>query len=370
VSDPSRSSGPDLPPPPGPDPAAFPDTEDATPLVPWRKVVVVAPVVLLLLVLYFIRLPYFVLQPGPAQDVEPLIHIQQHPTYTSQGHLLLTAINLYQPNVYEALWAWLDKSQSVVPERDILAPGETQEEELQRALSQMDTSKIDAAVVALTEYAGYPANHGKGALVESVLPGSPADGKLFAGDLILSVDGTTVDDPDQLGQIIRSAGVGHSLSFEVEAAGERHTIAVAPAMIQGLDHPAIGIGSVANFPFPLDIDSGVIGGPSAGLMWTLGLVDVLTPGDLTGGKTIAGTGTIDLEGTVGPIGGIAEKVVAAERAGAVVFFAPAQDAPEARTVAGHMTIVSVTTYTDAVTWLEDHGGSVVTVSVPSLVGYA
>jgi Lon-like protease len=352
VSDPS---GPSFPPPPGSD-GPSPIRED-TPFLPWRKIAFLVPVALLLFVLYLIRLPYFVLQPGPAQDVVPLIHVQQHQVYTSKGHLLLTAVNIYQPNVYEALWAWVDKTQSVVPERDILGPGESQQEEFQRALSQMDTSKIDAAVVALSKFAGYPAKHGKGVLVESVLSGSPADGKLFAGDLITSVDGTPIDDPDRLGTLIRAAGVGHPLSFEIEAAGQRHTISVTPAMIQGLDYPAIGIGSVANFPFPLDIDSGEIGGPSAGLMWTLGLIDVLTPGDLTAGKTIAGTGTIGLDGTVGPIGGVAEKVVAAERAGAVVFFAPAQDAPDARAVAGHMSIVAVNSYTDALSWLEDHGGS-------------
>jgi PDZ domain-containing protein len=347
-----------MPPPPGsgqPLPAS--PLDERAPIFPWRKIAFLAPIAVVLIVLYMIRLPYFVLQPGPAQDVEPLIHIQQHQVYASEGHLLLTAVNIYQPNVYEALWAWIDKTQSVVPERDLLGPGETQQEEFQRALSQMDTSKIDAAVVALTKFAGYPAKHGKGVLVESVLDGSPADGKLFAGDLITSVGGTPIEDPDQLGSIIRAAGVGHQLSFEIEAAGQRHTISVAPAMIQGVDHPVIGIGSVANFPFPLDIDSGQIGGPSAGLMWTLGLTDVLTPGDLTGGKTIAGTGTIGLDGTVGPIGGIAEKVVAAERAGAAVYFAPAEDAADARSVAGDMAIVSVSTYADALTWLEDHGGS-------------
>jgi PDZ domain-containing protein len=308
-------------------------------------------------VLYVIRLPYFVLAPGPAQDVLPLIHIQQHQTFPPGGHLLLTAVNLYQPNAYEALWAWLDKTQSVVPEKDILGPGETQQQEFKRALSQMDTSKIDAAVVALSKFADYPAQHGKGVLVESVFAGTPADGKLFAGDLITSIDGTPIQDPDQLGKVIRAAGVGHPLAFEVEAAGEKHTISIAPAMLQGLNYPAIGIGSVANFPFPLNIDSGQIGGPSAGLMWTLGLTDVLTPGDLTGGKIIAGTGTIQLDGTVGPIGGIAEKVVAAERAGATVFFAPVQDAPGAQAVAGHIVVVPVKTYLEALTWLEQHGGS-------------
>jgi len=93
-------------------------------------------------------------------------------------------------------------------------------------------------------------------------------------------------------------------------------VTVAPATVSGVDHPIIGVSLVENWPFPLTIESGDIGGPSAGLMWTLGLIDLLTPGDLTGGRTLAGTGTIALDGTVGPIGGIQEKVVAAENAGA------------------------------------------------------
>jgi PDZ domain-containing protein len=124
--------------------------------------------------------------------------------------------------------------------------------------------------------------------------------------------------------------------------------------VKGISYPVIGVAGVENFPFPLTIDSGNIGGPSAGLMWTLGLADLLTPGDLTGRKTIAGTGTIDLEGKVGPIGGIGEKVIAAERAGAKVFFAPTQDAPEARRAADHIVIVAVATFMDAVKYLQQH----------------
>lgn len=337
--------------------SAAPRFEAQARAFPWRKFAFFAPTVLFLVVLYLVRLPYFVLAPGPAQDVEPLIHIDERRTFPSDGRLLLTAVTFYQPNAYEALWAWIDKTEAVVPESDILAPGETQQQEIQRGLSQMDTSKIDAAVVALTKYAGYPKAHGEGVLVESVLPDAPAAGKLFAGDLILAVDGTAVNDPEALGKIIQAAGVGRTLTFEIRAAGAMHRVEVAPGKLQGLSQPAIGIGVVANFPFPLDIDSGDIGGPSAGLMWTLGVIDLLTPGDLTGGRVVAGTGTIDLDGDVGPIGGIAEKVVAAERAGAVVFFAPASEASEARAVAGHIQVVPVTTYLDAVRYLEEHGGS-------------
>lgn len=336
----------------GPPPADLPGEQRAFP--PWRKVVALVPVAVLAWVLYFVRIPYFVISPGPAQDVLPLIHIDEETVYPTNGRLLLTAVNLQQPNVYEALWAWVDDTQAVVPEGDILTPGESQQQEVRRQLSEMDTSKIDAAYVALRAYANYPAEHGRGVLVESVLPDAPADGKLFAGDLIESVDGKPVNDPEELGNLIRAAGVGNAVTIRIKAAKETHDVSVRPARVEGIAYPVIGVAGVQNFPFPLTIDSGNIGGPSAGLMWTLGLADLLTPGDLTGGKTIAGTGTIDLEGKVGPIGGIAEKVIAAERAGARIFFAPLLDASEARGAADKMVVVPVSSFMDAVRYLQQN----------------
>src|SRR5207245_202237 len=107
---------------------------------------------------------------------------------------------------------------------------------------------------------------------------------------------------------IVGAGVGHPLTFTVQAGGRTRTEAIAPTMVKGIDHPVVGISTVPNFPFPLTISSGDIGGPSAGLMWALGVTDVITPGDLTGGRLIAGTGAMDANGTVYPIGGVGEKV--------------------------------------------------------------
>lgn len=316
------------------------------------KALFLVPVATLLFILSIVRLPYFVLSPGPAEDVETLIHISQHQTFPSQGHLLLTSVSFYHPNVYQAFGAWLDPAESVVPEGDLIAPGQSQQQEVQQALSQMDTSKIDAAIVALSHYAGYPANHGPGLLVEEVVPQTPADGKLFAGDLITKIDGKAVDDPDRAGQLIRAAGVGRTLTLTVEAGGKTRQVTLAPAMVSGVDHPVIGVSLVNNFPFPLTIESGNIGGPSAGLMWTLGLVDLLTPGDLTAGRTIAGTGEITPDGKVLPIGGVQEKVAAAERAGATIFFVPAQDAPAARSVARRIVLVPVRTCLDAVGYLQ------------------
>jgi PDZ domain-containing protein len=317
-------------------------------LARWRFVL---PILVFAFVLNFIRLPYFVFEPGPAQDVIPLIHVEERQIYPTQGHFLLTAVSFFQPNVYEIFRAWVDSTQEVVPQSYLLAPGQTQEEETRVALSQMDTSKIDAAVVALAAEADYPDKHGTGALVETVYPDTPAEGKLFAGDLILAIDGEAVNTVEDVGPHIQSAGVGHALRFTVEAGGVRQDVEVAPAIVSGSDTPIIGVRLVDNFPFPVTIDSGGIGGPSAGLMWALGLTDILTPRDLTGGRTIAGTGTIDPEGKVGPIGGIEEKVAAAERAGAVLFFAPKDNAAAAKSVAGDMVIVPVQTYQQALDYL-------------------
>jgi len=312
---------------------------------------VLVPLIALAYILAVVRIPYFVFQPGPAEDVLPLIHVQGQTVYPTKGHLLLTSISFFQPNVYQAFRAWLDSTQSLVPERDLLAPGQTQEQEQTRALSQMDQSKIDASFVVLMRYAGYPKKHGKGALIEAVEPGAPADGKLFSGDVITAINGKPVTTAAQVGPPIVAAGIGHVVQFTVQSGGKTHTVGIAPARLTGIAHPAIGISVVDSFPFPLTIDSGSIGGPSAGLMWSLGLTDLLTPGDMTGGRKIAGTGTIDLNGQVGPIGGIQEKVVAAERAGAVVFFAPAGEAADARSVAHHITVVPVNTYQDALIYL-------------------
>jgi len=318
------------------------------------KLAFLIPVGVLALILYMVRIPYYVISPGPARDIQPLIHIEDRRVYPFEGRLLLTAVNLRQANVYDALDAWIDPAKSVVPERDVLAPGQSREEEAQRARSQMDTSKIDAAVAALTEYAGYPESHGRGVLVENVVEGAPADGKLFAGDVILAVDGESVDEPDDLGARIRAAGVSRTLTFRVEAGGEIHRVRIRPARVSGIDYPVIGITSVHNFPFPVTIDSGDIGGPSAGLMWTLALVELLTPGDLTGGRVIAGTGAITIDGRVRPIGGVQEKVVAAERAGAILFFVPVANAQSARSVADEMIIVPVSSFIQAVEYLESY----------------
>jgi PDZ domain-containing protein len=271
-----------------------------------------APLAALLLSLYAVSLPYFAEGPGPAREVTPLIHVRGHQVFASDGRFILTAVNVLHVNMFQLIGAWLDPTRDLVPESFFIAPGETEQQADQRATSQMDQSKIDASIVVLSKLAGYPGEHRPGVLVEAVGLDCPATGHLFVGDLLRSVNGTRI----------------------------------------------LGILAVDNFPFPVTISVGDIGGPSAGLMWALGLYDLLTPGDLTGGRTVAGTGEIFPDGTVGPIGGVENKVAAAKGAGAEVFLVPAgENYRDSRAVAGDLTLVPVHSFQDALRYLQGRQGS-------------
>jgi PDZ domain-containing protein len=319
-----------------------------------RKLSILVPVAALVAVLGSVSLPAFSVGPGPPREVGPLIEVSGHPSYPPDGgRLILTSVVLDRVTLFEAIAAWLDPSRSVVSERDIIPPGRSEEDERERAVSQMDQSKVDATVVVLSDLTEYPEEHGRGVLVESVLDGCPAEGKLFPGDLIVSVNGAAISDPEDLTRMVGLVVPGEALRFQIEVEEETRRVALVPSRCTTGHGPLVGIVPVANFPFAVTFSSGDIGGPSAGLMWALGLYDVLTPGDLTGGLTIAGTGDIDVEGNVRPIGGIEQKVIAAERAGAEVFILPLANLEGARTVAGDLRLVPVITVAQALGFLED-----------------
>ncbi|MBI3648887.1 MAG: PDZ domain-containing protein [Actinobacteria bacterium] len=299
-----------------------------------------------------IPLPYYAVGPGPAREVEPLIHVEGPTVYASAGRLIMTTVEFRQVTAAEAFLAWLDPHRSVVSRDSLYAPGETQAQEQSRSISQMDTSKIDAAFVALQRTDGYPKDHGAGALIEGVAPGCPAEGKLFAGDVITSIDGTPVASQGRAQGLLDAVPTGSPVTFGVRASGKTQDVVITRRVCVDGRPPLFGISMIPNFPFPVSIESGDVGGPSAGLMWALGLYDLLTPGDLTGGRTIAGTGTIEVDGRVGPIGGIQDKVVAAESAGAQVFLCPQGNLKAAKAASdGSMQIVPVATFGNALTLL-------------------
>lgn len=312
----------------------------------------------LLLCLYAVPVPLFVESPGPAHDVLPRIDIDRVRTYQPRGHLLLTTVNVGRVSLLDAIRAWIDPQADVVPEREIFAPGQTEREFERLARSQMDQSKIAAVAVALERATGYPRRHGRGALVYATQPRMPAHGRLFPGDLIVRAGGETVPGVPALRRVIRRAGVGNTLRLTVRPVegGDRRTVRLRPAAGGPDSEPRIGIIPVANFPFPVLISSGRIGGPSAGLMWALGVMDLLEPGDLTGGRRLAGTGALDIEGRVYPIGGIRLKVRAAEEAGADVFLVPTANLGEAEEAAETIELVPVRTIGDAFRYLEGKRG--------------
>jgi PDZ domain-containing protein len=300
-----------------------------------------------------VPLPFAELAPGPAADVPPLVRVD-HPTRGVHGRLLLLTVELSQPSVAGALQALVRSDRELVPVDEIIPPGVDPRRYDRTERRVFAQSAKEAAAVALRA-AGFPVDvTGGGVEVAAVAPGGPSDGVLRAGDVITAVDGRPVGLATDVAA--RSAGErpGDTLSLEVQRAHTTRAVAVhvepvGPAGRVGLGVAIRALDPKITLPFPVSIAAGDIGGPSAGLMMALSVYDLVGPADIVRGRVVAGTGTIDVAGHVGPIGGIAEKVVAAERAGATLFLAPASQAAAARAAATRkLQVVPVGTFEDAV----------------------
>lgn len=319
----------------------------------------------------FIRVPYFLISPGEARAVARLISVEdsQVSVYLPEGDILYTTVSLTgNVNVYEALWGWLDDDVEVVPEEQITG-GQPREQVRQINIRAMDDSKLTATKVAL-ETLGYRVDlDGKGAQVTQVQPGSPAEGHLLVGDVITAVDGEPVSLHDQVVAKVKRHAAGDTVTLQLQRGGSTKEVSITSGDA-GDGSARIGVvlqTYEASFKFPVSvsIDTGQVGGPSAGLAFTLALLDQLTPGELTGGGLVAVTGTIDSQGRVGLVGGVAQKTVTARRAGAVAFLVPPEEAEEAMAYAGKMRILPVSTLDEALSALEELGGSGVALPAPA-----
>lgn len=319
-----------------------------------RRLWPLIPLALVLFLAATLYLPYYSIGPGPARAVQPLIRFDGRPRYESDGSFVLTAVRFRQLTALGIIGAWLDPDVSIAERDDLFTPGETSEEEEARSISQMDQSKLDAAYVVLEELTDFPVDHGEGVLVESVVEGCAADGELYPGDLVLAIDGAPVASVRDARRAILGTESGARLEFSVTVDGEPETVTLVREPCGGEERPIVGVRMIESFPFEIRISSGGIGGPSAGLAWALGLFDLLTPGDLTGGRTIASTGVLGLDGTVFPIGGVAEKVVAAEEVGAVALLVPRDNLAEAQAMVGDrdVVLVPVATFAEALEYLQ------------------
>jgi PDZ domain-containing protein len=318
-----------------------------------------------LVVSAFVDVDYILLAPGSATPVQPLVEVKDGKTFKDEGELMYTTVGVGQPSAIEAVYGWLHPDIDLFPRQDI--NGDKSNEETRReSLQMMDTSKLVATKVALEEL-GYTVEvSGTGVRVLNVSAGLPVEGKLDPGDVITALDGDPATLDDDLRRLIEERKPGDVVTLRVERADSEEVedveVELAPRP-EDPDVPFIGIiieTRDLEFDFPVDvrIDSGKVGGPSAGLAFTLAILDRLTPGSLTGGNRVAITGAINPDGSVGAVGGVAQKTVAAIDADASVFLVPTEEFDIATEVAGDdMEVIRVDTLDDALKALDGLGGN-------------
>jgi PDZ domain-containing protein len=300
-----------------------------------RRVRTLAVAGALFVVLFVLALtlpvPYVILSPGPTYNTlgtDPqggviIVINGKTPNHTT-GNLNMTTVNVstQRLSAFEALYGWLLHDEVVVPRSAVYPPGQSQQQVDTQNTADFAQSQDDAIAAAFCEL-GYPPRFG----VIVVGGGTPAQGKLQPDDVVQSVDGQPVDSAAALTALLSKDPAGKKVSVGVIRAGKSITVSLtlaAPSAGHTGGRIGIQVGPVCAAPFTVDLGLGnQIGGPSAGLMFALGIMDKVGTVDLTKGLFIAGTGTIDPTGKVGPIGGIALKMIAARNKGASVFLAPA-----------------------------------------------
>lgn len=343
----------------------------------WMLALAAATTFALLGVAFLLPVPYVKLSPGPTFNVigdvdgQPVITISGAETYPTTGDLdMVTVYELGGPRggltFVDAVASWLNPNNAVLPSEMLFPDDMTGEQVKQRQAMLFNTSQA-AAVAAAMKYLGMPVHEQIAAI--SVVSGSPADGVLQPADEILKVDDAQITSADQVAKAIRSQPIGTEFAMTIKRNGEEQVVKVTSAA--NPDDPSvpyIGIGVDVIETGDLDVSFALsdVGGPSAGLMFTIGIIDKLTAGDLTGGNHVAGTGTIGADGTVGPIGGIRQKLAGARNAGAKLFVMPKQHCAEASDhIPDGLTVVPVGTLAEAVTAIEDFAAGKPVASCPA-----
>ena len=318
-------------------------------------------VAILLVALLNVNVPYFALTPGPAQDVGKLIAITGVKTTAVRGRLLLTTVSLHEIRVAEAVRGWFDPSIAILSRSAIIPPGQSESEVEKRTTVQMEESHILAAAAAL-KLLGYEVKvEPSGARVEGVSNGVPASKALRRGDVVVGADGVPVKEAEDLKAAIQRHKVGDAILLRVLR--DTKTIEVTTQTIGRAENPSEPIIGVTlqnvphvRLPLAIRIDSLGIGGPSAGLMFAIGIYDLVDHGDLAAGRTVAGTGEISIGGDVGPVGGIRQKIESARREKADLFLVPAVELDQACAVAKGMPVVGVNNLRQAIEALRSTSG--------------
>jgi PDZ domain-containing protein len=305
-------------------------------------------------ILWNVEIPYVAFSPGPTSDAANSVEADGIELFPPNGELLMLTVVSQDVNLFEAVIAGLDPSIDLVPKEAVRRSGESDEDYRNRVLQQMDDSNFRAIAVALG-FLGYEMVPVE-VVINEFVEGVPAEDVLELGDTILEVEGEAVTSVSDIGPVLDGYPVGSDVLLKVARAGEELELQVELA--ERTDEPGVAmigvvLGELTRPPFPIELRPGDVGGPSAGMMHTLAIIDSLTEGDLTGGEVIAGTGTIRIDGTIGPIGGIRQKVVGAEAAGASYILVPVDNYERALTAErSSIEIVPVATIQEAVDFLD------------------
>lgn len=348
--------------------------EEGTAIVPARRrplsrplrvgVWALAVALVALLALTLLPTSFVIQRPGPVfntlgttEDATgaqvPLITVSGAPTYPTSGALDLLTVQVVgnrerTPSWFELALAWFDPAKAVMPIDDVFPQGQTTEQRNQESAVMMVDSQKEATAAALTQL-GYDVK--PMVRVYALTDDSAAQGILQKDDIIRAANGQPITETDQLRAII-NAGAGAPVQLSIDRDGTSRNVEVTPkqATVDGATTWLVGISTMHDYDFPIDVTIQLnnVGGPSAGMMFALGIIDTLSDGNLNGGAQVAGTGTIDASGTVGPIGGIRQKMYGAVGAGATYFLAPKDNCDE---VVGHvpsgLRVFSVGTLKDA-----------------------
>ncbi|HEY4153703.1 MAG TPA: PDZ domain-containing protein [Pseudolysinimonas sp.] len=306
--------------------------------------------------------PYAVERPGPVYDVlgktevngksVAVIDIPSQTTYPTSGTLDMLTVYVDGSPQDKLSWielagSWFDASRAALPLDELFPSGQTEDESNAESAIDMTNSQQDATAAALSEL---KIDYQSTVVVAQVIKGTPAAGNLKAGDELLTVNGVPVTGLTMLQQAIIANGVDHPVALDIRRNGTEKALDITPAINADTKNPTVGIytGTTFTFPFDVKIQLQDVGGPSAGMMLALGIYDKLTPGELAGHAHIAGTGTVDPDGSVGAIGGIRQKLYGARDDGAKWFLAPASNCDE---VVGHipsgLTVFAVKTLDDS-----------------------
>jgi Lon-like protease len=293
-------------------------------------------VVIALAVAAFAPVPYVALVPGPTLNTlgtlngKPMIQVTGHQTYQAKGNLNMVTVSFIGGphtafNIFAALRSWLNHDDAVVPQTEIFPAGQTSQQVARQDTEEMANSQETATAAALCQLR---ISFRTVDTIEATVKGMPAAGVLRAGDVISAVDGKPVTCNADASTLIKARTPGSPVELTILRHGSPQNVRLNTVSAGG--EPEIGVEVVESyvFPFNVSITVGDIGGPSAGLMFALGIIDKITPDNLAGSRFIAGTGEIEANGTVDPIGGIQQKMVGARQAGATIFLAPAANCPD------------------------------------------